>query len=450
MRSRTGSPRPGPSSGCPRRPGPQPGDGRARQAAARSGRPVGGDGRQPLTGGHDTQLCACPQDVGGEHADYRVGSQRGPRAHRGESRSLQGRRIRANHALARRATSFPSRPAGRALSPGCAPGGPGCGPAPARGCSLRPSAGVEDRAQPAPGGRGLKEGLWWGRGVAGCLRCGDGRGREQGLDGVAAGAGRAVGAAVGRPPPCCWGFSGHRLHAGAGGRAEGAVCTGVAVTVVLLWALAAGCVVAEKAVRRQAARQARAARHASGLPKDADMGWIVWVVAGCLLAACGLAVWVTQTRLDPASARPEELLDQAQQVSATAAIVMSTALVGVGGMRCCARAGPATAARGRPLPGAGCRAAGDGGFRWRVTGGVWASAAAGGPVERPVLERRHRPARGRRRSRLLRRRTSLRTERTMCPVRPVTGCRASVPGVGGGIRPTRRRHRRPPGPRPRR
>jgi ABC-type Fe3+ transport system permease subunit len=115
-------------------------------------------------------------------------------------------------------------------------------------------------------------------------------------------------------------------------RAEGAVFTGVAVAVVLLWVLAAGCVVAEKAVRRQAAQEARAARHERGLPVETRMWaprtvWIVWVVAGCLLAACGLAVWVTQTRLDPASARPEELLSQAQQLSATAAIVMSTALV---------------------------------------------------------------------------------------------------------------------------
>lgn len=115
-------------------------------------------------------------------------------------------------------------------------------------------------------------------------------------------------------------------------RAEGAVFTGVAVAVVLLWALAAGCVAAEKAVRRQAVREARVARHESGLPVETRMWaprtvWIVWVVAGCLVAACGLAVWVTQARLDPASARPEELLDQVQQLSATVAIVMSTALV---------------------------------------------------------------------------------------------------------------------------
>ncbi|MFE1782137.1 hypothetical protein ACFW9F_06000 [Streptomyces sp. NPDC059506] len=54
--------------------------------------------------------------------------------------------------------------------------------------------------------------------------------------------------------------------------------------------------------------------------------WIVWVVAKCLLAAGALAVWVTQTRLDPASARPEETVAQAQELSASAAIVMSTAL----------------------------------------------------------------------------------------------------------------------------
>ncbi|MEU1098226.1 hypothetical protein, partial [Streptomyces sp. NPDC005877] len=115
-------------------------------------------------------------------------------------------------------------------------------------------------------------------------------------------------------------------------RAKGAVFTGVAVAVVLLWVLAAGCMVAEKAVRRQAAQEARTARHESGLPVERRMWaprtvWIVWVVAGCLLAACGLAVWVTQTRLDPAHARPEDLLAQAHQLSATAAIVMSTALV---------------------------------------------------------------------------------------------------------------------------
>ncbi|MEU6293032.1 hypothetical protein [Streptomyces sp. NPDC046988] len=115
-------------------------------------------------------------------------------------------------------------------------------------------------------------------------------------------------------------------------RAEGAVFTGVAVAVVVLWVLAAGCVVAEKAVRRQEAQEARAARHERGLPVETRMWapravWIAWVVAGCLLAAGGLAVWVTQTRIDPASARPEELLCQAQQLSTTAATAMSTALV---------------------------------------------------------------------------------------------------------------------------
>ncbi|MCQ1582133.1 hypothetical protein [Streptomyces parvus] len=115
-------------------------------------------------------------------------------------------------------------------------------------------------------------------------------------------------------------------------RAEGTVLTGVAVVVVLLWALAAGCVVAEKAVRRQEAHEVRQARQERGLPVEPRMWaprtvWIAWVVGGCLLAAGGLIVWVTQTRLDPASARPEELLDQAQQLSATAAIVMSAALV---------------------------------------------------------------------------------------------------------------------------
>ncbi|MFI5867112.1 hypothetical protein [Streptomyces sp. NPDC051546] len=115
-------------------------------------------------------------------------------------------------------------------------------------------------------------------------------------------------------------------------RAEGAVFTGVAVAVVLLWVLAAGCVVAEKAVRRQEAQQERAARYERGLPVEARMWaprtvWIVWVVTGCLLAAGGLAVWATQTRLDPGSARPEQILAQAQELSSSAAIVMSTALV---------------------------------------------------------------------------------------------------------------------------
>lgn len=114
--------------------------------------------------------------------------------------------------------------------------------------------------------------------------------------------------------------------------AEGAVFTGVAVVVVLLWALAAGCVVAEKAARRQEAQELRRARHDRGLPVEARMWaprtvWIVWVLAGCLLAAAGLTVWVVQTRLDPASARPEDLVAHARELSASAAVVMSTALV---------------------------------------------------------------------------------------------------------------------------
>ncbi|WP_435059680.1 hypothetical protein [Streptomyces sp. bgisy060] len=115
-------------------------------------------------------------------------------------------------------------------------------------------------------------------------------------------------------------------------RAEGAVFTGVAVAVVLLWVLAAGCVVAEKAVRRREAHEVRQARHERGLSVEARMWapctvWIAWVVGGCLLAAGGLTAWVTQTRLDPASARPEEIMAQARELSASAAIVMSAALV---------------------------------------------------------------------------------------------------------------------------
>ncbi|MGW3930367.1 hypothetical protein ACWECC_20030 [Streptomyces microflavus] len=116
-------------------------------------------------------------------------------------------------------------------------------------------------------------------------------------------------------------------------RAEGAVFTGVAVAVVLLWGLAAGCVVAEKAVRRQEAQEVRRAWRTKGLFVEARMWaprtvWIAWVVGGCLLAAGALTVWAAQTRLDSAaSARPEEIVAQAQELSASAAIVMSTALV---------------------------------------------------------------------------------------------------------------------------
>ncbi|MGC5266680.1 hypothetical protein ACPXCO_37335 [Streptomyces cyaneofuscatus] len=116
-------------------------------------------------------------------------------------------------------------------------------------------------------------------------------------------------------------------------RAEGAVFTGLAVAVMLLWGLAAGCVVAEKAARRREAQEVRRAWRTKGLLVEARMWaprtvWIAWVVGGCLPAASALTVWAVQTRLDSAaSARPEEIVAQAQELYASAAIVMSTALV---------------------------------------------------------------------------------------------------------------------------
>ncbi|MFD8900517.1 hypothetical protein [Streptomyces ardesiacus] len=58
--------------------------------------------------------------------------------------------------------------------------------------------------------------------------------------------------------------------------------------------------------------------------------WIAWVVDGCFLAAGGLIVWVTQTRFGPrlGVARGKIMAQaQAQELSASAVIVMSAALV---------------------------------------------------------------------------------------------------------------------------